>query len=238
MKRILRSKKASHVGVVLSFVVFVTFLIYLISILQPTIQTAQSKEDLLNSLRQNLIQETEKKLTTITYEINETENYDCLSIQIPDEHLNKNFTVTNTDSIIKNSKVSNNQIIFPWNQTENFVIIKFINSSINPASESSCVNTSTNNNLEIKSIKSEFYITETEIENLILEYNQNYQNTKSKLFVSSEDEFSFDFEYENTTIVSTSEKNTNKDIFSERMPIQYLNRETNINFGFLQIKIW
>ncbi|MCK4647518.1 hypothetical protein KAT24_01145 [Candidatus Pacearchaeota archaeon] len=43
-------KKGSHVGMMLSFVIFVTFLVFLYSILQPVIKIRQDKKLILDSL--------------------------------------------------------------------------------------------------------------------------------------------------------------------------------------------
>ncbi len=44
------NKKGSHVGMMLSFVIFVTFLVFLYSVLSPVVKTEQDKKLVLDSL--------------------------------------------------------------------------------------------------------------------------------------------------------------------------------------------
>ena len=48
-------KKGSHVGIMLSFVIFVTFLVFLYSVIQPIIKTGQEKKISLDSLKIELV---------------------------------------------------------------------------------------------------------------------------------------------------------------------------------------
>lgn len=62
-------KKGSHVGMMISFVIFVTFLVFLYSILQPVIKIRQNKELVLDSLKTELVNMLDSP-TSVT-EINE-----------------------------------------------------------------------------------------------------------------------------------------------------------------------
>ena len=50
------SKKGSHVGVVVSFVIFVTFLVFLYTIVQPATVREKDRQYLLDYLTLNLIE--------------------------------------------------------------------------------------------------------------------------------------------------------------------------------------
>lgn len=51
------NKKGSHVGMMLSFVIFITFIVFLYSILQPLLTMRQNKEFALESLKIELVNE-------------------------------------------------------------------------------------------------------------------------------------------------------------------------------------
>ncbi len=63
------NKRGSHVGMMISFVIFITFLVFLYSILQPVIKTRQDKELVLDSLKTELLNMLNE--TTSVTEINE-----------------------------------------------------------------------------------------------------------------------------------------------------------------------
>jgi len=56
MKYKINNKRGSHVGVVLSFIIFITFLLFVILIIQPSIREEQDKSRYLDTLRLNLFQ--------------------------------------------------------------------------------------------------------------------------------------------------------------------------------------
>jgi hypothetical protein len=59
-----RGKKGSHIGIMLSFGIFVTFLVFLYSILQPVIEKEQDKKLILNDLILSLVEMFDSNLTT------------------------------------------------------------------------------------------------------------------------------------------------------------------------------
>ena len=52
-----RKKGGTHVGMMLSFVIFITFITFLYTIIQPSIQVQKSKQVTLDVLKENLIRE-------------------------------------------------------------------------------------------------------------------------------------------------------------------------------------
>ncbi len=58
-----RGKKGSHVGVMISFGIFVVFLLFLYSILQPIIKIEQDKKLILNDLIDGLVEMLNSDLT-------------------------------------------------------------------------------------------------------------------------------------------------------------------------------
>ena len=57
-------KKGSHIGVMLSFGIFVTFLVFLYSVLQPIIEMEQEKKLILDDLVLALVEMFDSDLTT------------------------------------------------------------------------------------------------------------------------------------------------------------------------------
>src|SRR3989338_4723442 len=77
-------KRGSHVGVMLSFVIFVTLLIFLYSAIQPLTKTKKEKQSLLDFLKVELIKKFSADLTTVTISVDDSISYDdttnCLKV--------------------------------------------------------------------------------------------------------------------------------------------------------------
>ena len=101
----MKSKRGSHVGVVLSFVMFVTFLIFLYSILEPQLKVERDKEAFLEYLKRDLVQNFYEELTVvITKSVHELEsqgnlvNQNCMSIPVGEiDVAGKNYLVRDSD---------------------------------------------------------------------------------------------------------------------------------------------
>ena len=80
MKRI--GKRGSHVGVVISFVIFVTFLAFLYSILQPTTIRERDRQYVLDYLSLNLIGNATGNMTTMLVNVDEPVSpQSCVNLQ-------------------------------------------------------------------------------------------------------------------------------------------------------------
>src|SRR3989344_3590574 len=79
-----KKRGGTHVGVMLSFVIFVTFLIFLYSTIQPLIKTKKEKQSLLDFLKVELIKKFSADLTTVTISVDDSVSYstetDCLEV--------------------------------------------------------------------------------------------------------------------------------------------------------------
>ncbi|MEK6913263.1 MAG: hypothetical protein AABW47_01165 [Nanoarchaeota archaeon] len=64
-----RNRSGSHVGMIISFVIFVTFIVFLYGVMKPTIDTGQDKKALLENVQYQLIQKASSNLTIITTQI-------------------------------------------------------------------------------------------------------------------------------------------------------------------------
>ena len=90
----------------------------------------------------------------------------------------------------------------------------------------------------IESVIENDYISEKKVIDLIAEYEANYKGLKNNLKVPSGDEFGFGFIYNNGTEISVAQKNKSTDIYARTIPAQYIDREANINYGFILIRVW
>ena len=241
-----RKKGGTHVGMMLSFVIFITFITFLYTIIQPSIQVQKSKQVTLDVLKENLIREISANFSFVQIEIilNEEAESDCFLMEDFSEGnnfitkvLNKN---TGQESVIQASR-DNGQIsmIAPSDLSNKFFRIYYseeIFDTINPSCSSTTSSIDTPINLE----REEVYVFESRVLSLIEFYNvpSNYILLKQNLGVPNNLEFSFSFQNTKGEVIETIQTNTTVDIYSERIPFQYINKTASINMGYITIKVW
>ncbi|KKL09843.1 hypothetical protein LCGC14_2561830, partial [marine sediment metagenome] len=76
-----KNRKGSHVGVVLSFMIFIAFLIFLYPLLiKPAIEANKSNQYLLDDLKTKLTEEVSAELTVSSVEANIGTNQNCIEL--------------------------------------------------------------------------------------------------------------------------------------------------------------
>ena len=60
------NKRGSHVGVILSFAIFITFMVFLYFIIEPAIRIQGDKQNILDNLERELLEKFSANLTTYT----------------------------------------------------------------------------------------------------------------------------------------------------------------------------
>ena len=87
-------------------------------------------------------------------------------------------------------------------------------------------------------VRTDQYIFETKVNNLINEYETDYDNLKDDLNIPPGSEFGFSLIYSNQTRIGTEEKEISTNIYSQEIPVQYVDGQANINSGFINILVW
>ena len=240
----MKNKNGSHVGIILSFVIFVTFTIFIYSILEPGLRSQREKQSLLEYLKGEISQEISANLTTASLSINKSQqNQGCVELE---NFINltdmkpPNIIVKNGSGIIYQANVSaggNHLRIFKESEESNF--FKIYNSSefqeINP-DDGSCKTLFEERDYTLGLIRTEIYFFESRIISLTKEYKNDYEGLKERLEMPSE--FDFSFLYENGTIIKTSDKDPSTDVYATEFPIQYIDKNASIRSGFINLRVW
>jgi len=233
----MKNKRGSHVGVMLSFVVFITFLIFLYIIIQPVIVTQKDKQPVLEALEIKIIERVSINLDTITIsglsviggciELQDTSSWISSSnLSIKDQF--------NTD--LQYQKGSNFLII---NSNKDFFKIyasdEFINKSqlITTVCQPFLID-----EYSIGLIKTDKILYENLTVNLTNEYQNDYESLKNVLNVPKGSEFSFKFITQEGIVIGPSEKEVSTSIYSKRTTIKYIDDGGNILLGTLNTKVW
>jgi len=243
MLKLRTNKRGTHVGMIVSFLIFVTFLAFLYSVLEPATQVKQDKLDLQEYIKVELLKEFTAEMSILNLEVNNINV--CFSLNIQG--------LEDTGVVVKDSQEHIIISSFNWQDDETYLVDEgdgrlkayysneFSNGNGNIIFDD-CIKISTPEDYNISIFRTEedfFNSSIIELTEYINANPNNYEEIKTKLKISSGDEFGFAFKDENKTlIIATQEKNVSANVYVEEIPIQYIDSEANINQGFLDIRVW
>tara|TARA_Y100000310_G_scaffold344913_1_gene460485 strand:+ start:14625 stop:15341 length:717 start_codon:yes stop_codon:yes gene_type:complete len=231
----------THVGFVLSFVIFVTFLLFLYSMLIEPTKTNQDKQFLLDKVEINLIEKFSSEFMVSSISVVENATQNCIKLDdlITDLEINKKIIVKNELNDIQTSYVVDTNDLEIVRSNTNNVFFKVYNSEKFEELSDTGTNPCPKKDYEKGLVKVNKNIFEVNIIGSIDEYENDYENLKEDLEIPPGTEFSFSFEYNNGTIIKPEEKIPDSiNVHAEENSIQYLDRYANVLLGNLVIKIW
>ena len=240
------NKKGSHVGVVVSFVIFITFLIFLYSILQPVTFRERNKDYILDYLTLNIIRNSTGNMTTMIINVDELVTKDCINIQqlslseIPIEFRDNLMFKTDTESL--NYKLQNINTIYVEVPEGGFIgiITVYFSEEIVPRFDNTLGGCDPNP-YPVGYVRTFSEIFGTKITELNETYYADYEGLKAYLGLPEGTEFNF-YLLSGTREVLISaeiqETPTDRSVYVEETPIQYADDDGNILFGFLVVKVW
>jgi len=244
----MKNKKGSHVGIVLSFVIFITFLLFLYTIVEPVMKTQRDKEALLDYLKIELIKRFSTNLTSVAIMTNTTVKESCVElvnftgeVEVGSRLIVKDQLGNVSQATISGSNLFIDRII----EESGLVFFKIYNSEefdeLDEGAMDGCkVLKRVEKGYIVGLIRTDIYIFETKVINLTDEYKieEGYESLKDELKIPFGSEFGFGLTYSNKTKIETKGKNISTEIYAKEIPIQYVNKEANINLGFINIQIW
>lgn len=232
----------SHVGVVLSFVIFVTFIIFIYIIVKPVVGT-ENKQNLLNHLKDVLIERSSTELTSVSVLIDTETPQTCVQLRnfLNKTEIGNRVIVRNDAGEVLNAKISGQDLFVERNENE--IFLKVYGSEEFSITEtgtiSPCQQLSEGSGGYIFGlIRSEKNIFEKRIIQIIESYNNDYESLKEELNIASGNEFRLDFIYANGTIISTEEKEVLVSVFVDEFQIQYISKDAVRELGSLNVGIW
>ena len=232
----IKNKRASHVGFILSFVIFITFLIFLFSIFGSPIKFSSSKDSVVDYLQIELENRLTSNLTIITISPTPTDK-NCISIDNQGfDLLGMNVIVKDKDNNVVPSKISGNNLYFKWSGEEYFKL--FYAQELQSGNLDNWADCYTLASGDINSYREDYYFDKDKIEKFISDYNLNYTQLKKDLGFPINDEFSLSFTDADGNITQTNQKEAVTDIFSREIPVQYFDETAKINSGFINIRVW
>lgn len=240
------NKKGSHVGFVLSFVIFVTFIIFLYSITSPVTRVETGKQDLLNNLEKSLSRELfQEDITTASISLDDSyilsNGAGCIEIGDIAGLENVN-SVAKNETNYKFDSLFNVKTKIDWDGRSKFIKIFYSEElpqdAYNPSGCSAVVQGS---DYTLGQVITQAYTFESKvinISNYINSGRENYTKIKEALLIPSGDEFGFKFRNASENEIGTEEGDITANVYVREIPIQYIDEEANIKPGFLSIKVW
>lgn len=226
------AKKASHVGFAIAFVIFIGFVVFLIALIQPSLQVQNSQTNLAENLQERIIQNTSSEITSISLSPEYTRpSENCVDIS------NLNTKQNKIPKDINGNILNSNTTHIQTSNKENFTKIYTTNESLISTQNPNCNNAT--QTYETGLIKEKTLIFEEKMDNLISNHSSNYEQLKTDLEVPENNDFEFVFVLENETRKNTSlQEDPQTDIFAISKPITYINKNATKKHGSLETRIW
>lgn len=225
----MKNKRASHVGVVLSFVIFITFIVFMYSVLESPTKLKQEKKPILEHVKKEIINNVTGNVKIMTIETAgmEEECIDSSTLNID----NKNYIVKNENGEIVGSSTSNIRV-----QGD---LLKIYSSKepLNEQNVGGCENWG--GGFDYGLVRTEDYIMVSKIKNLIKYYNDKKNYVRLKISLGIQDN-EFDFGFYNSTgdFIGIEKEEASTTVYSDEVPVEYFDEDANINIGRLRIRVW
>ena len=232
-------KRGSHVGMVLSFVIFVTFLLFVFSVLQPEIQNDESNKAAIENIEKEIMENISSQMTSFTLSVQESSEEDnCLKINnlIPKE---KNVIVKNSKQNILNASTSEKNLKIEGDTERGFFKVYY--SNFFEETGISCTPQELGaEEYSISSQKEKNLIFVPLVKGLTNSLENNYESVKNNFNVATNKDFQFALVLENGTEIGNldNSENLKTNVEFKEWPIQYVGNKANIIPGDLKIKVW
>jgi len=238
------NKKGSHVGLILSFAIFIIFIAFMYPLVGPALELKEDKQIVLSSLEKSLFEQFSSDIVTITLDMGNTIGVGTSCIQIQDDF----FSGIGENIIIKDEIGS----IHEYSKSDDIIYIDTTGSELAflkmQASDelTSSYQTSLESCVLVADIDTKFELITTKnwiLESKIIEmfgfYEAGYELLKVDILgVPAENDFWFKFEYSNGTIISTEEREIYTSIYTSENSIPYIDLDGNISSGLITIIVW
>ena len=240
-KKSCRRGVVSHVGVVLSFVIFVTFVVFIYIIIQPAVAT-ENKQNLLDNIKEVIIENSSANLVSASIFVGEFPQT-CVRLV---GFLNKVETgnriiARNKEGEVLNARISGQDLYVERNSDE--IFLKIYGSGEFDITETGTMSgcnylTEGSSGYVFGLIRTEEIVFEKGVLQLIESYNNDYESLKEELNIARGNDFSLGFTYANGTSISTQEREIWANVFINEFPIQYISKDAAREPGFLNVGIW
>lgn len=238
LKHLKKNKKGSHLGVILSLVFFVGFLVFLYFITGPMIKTQKDKQFVVDYLEVKLAEQFSSNLRVVNINT-EGAPQNCIQLSnfINDVGIDAQVIVKNSEGDIQTSNVIGEDLEIDRSSVADVFFQIYYSGEFENAG-SQATDPCNQRTYSVESMTTNQEVFETKITETIDYYNDNYDELKEGLKIPAESEFSFEFTRKDGTRVSPQEKDTYLESYVEEVSVKYVDAQANINPGTLKIIVW
>jgi hypothetical protein len=236
------NKQGSHVGVMISFVIFITFVIFMYSIVQPALNVQRDKEALSTSLELGILKKVSYDLTTGTIFLESSMGSGCVELNdaIDELGIGNNLAVRDEGGTILNTYIDGNDVLVQGTSTSGYFLKMHYSPILEEAEPTSlsCTELQEGEDYIIGLVKTHKYLFEIKMIELIEDYASQYENLKTELNILEGMEFGYGIILSNGTTIETKAEEPSTNIYIQQTPIQYVNKDGEIVPGYIKTKIW
>lgn len=227
------NKKGSHVGIILSFTIFVTALIFIFAFFGSAMKTQIDKKDQLGYLQENLMDEISSTLVVV--DINDgSATGGCSQITNPTISFSPiNVLAIDSSGSEFASTVSGSYTYF--DSGKGFSKLYYYDSGLTKTKTSGTTGCVT---IPVKTTEYKDVILESKINTMLNLIDADYEQAKTDLEVGLDDEFSIQFIDAQGTSSGGEDRDLQTEVFAKEINVNYLDTSGKQENGKLVLKIW
>ena len=234
----MKNKKAGHVGMILSFTIFIGFILFLFAVLNPFSYDSEGKDFTLDFTFNKVFNYLSSNVTIVDFIANGklSGGDNCSKVDSSSFGASGMFFIVKdiSGNIIPASV--NGDFLNVFNDAESSIFTKIYYSpesfNIYSTTQSNC------SNGVVKSVVFDKYVFESRIDDLVYNYEYRYEDLREEFEVPTGVNFDFGFEFVNGSYIVGSGKDVSQEIFLREKIIQYINFDGDIVSGILRVRIW
>jgi len=236
------NKKASHVGFVLSFVIFIAFLVFVFEILEPALNAKFIKKEAFNVIESIIIKDITSEITTLTIKIDDEKGLsngkDCIKFDGLHDFIVGNLTVKDFSNNGLKYYQQEQFYVEKINKSNRFFKIYRSNDFISNQEGMGGCDLISEGDYVRGLMRDESYVVQTKFQNILYRYDSDYENLREEINVPLAYEFGIFLVLENGTSIGRGTTTTSKSIYVEETPVKYMDENINITLGHLVIAVW
>jgi len=234
----MKNKKGSHVGMVLSFTLFIIFLIFVYTIVGSPIKTRRENENIFQDIQEKILDDVSEEIyvTRISnFELLTGE--DCYEISNPENDFSEINSIVIGQELDEEIGSTIEGDLTKINPSMGFIKIYYSETSFENTEEFNGTNCKL---IGVDSIFKEERILEKKIISLIEKMANNYSLLKEEFGIGGNVDFHLEFNYENETKIGSSEFNEElkREVFARSFFISYLASHAREKTGRFLIRVW
>jgi len=222
-----KNRRGSHVEVIVSFIIFVTFVLFIFSVIEPSISTQKDKKNMFDSIELKIIEEISSNMTTITVNFG-SGGSGCIDLE--DLNIGKRIVVKDDLGRGVSSSADDNSLQINGESAETFFKI-YYSEEFDELAGSGCSPTS----YDLGLTKTSKYIFQKKVIELI---SRDYETLKTEFNIPEGVEFGYGIILSNGTTIETNQERLPTNVYIRETPIEYVDLDGNILEGYLKTKIW